>query len=85
MLFFGYQHLSNFLAHEALICIQEQDLLGLQKNCTQRLERTLKGIFIWTKEHRVQTRALSVFGERTSTLELQWTLGWIRYHKKFQL
>ncbi len=90
MIFFCYQHLTQFMAHETLICIQEQKKIKSMNRkpssaCIQRLERTIKGILLWTDRHRTSVQGENrPFGTQTAVLEIQWRLGWIQYQKIFR-
>lgn len=86
ILFFGYQHISNFLAHETLICIREQKTIqqaSRTPSCSSRLKKMLDHILLFTQQDAQNSVQIQPLGAGRSALFIRWSLGPFKFDKKY--
>lgn len=81
MLFFSYQHITQFLSHETLICMEEKQLLGQGRTCVFQMERSLKKMLLFTDGVQV----FCTTSLRSADFQVHWKIGVMTYQKKFSL
>jgi hypothetical protein len=90
MLFFSYQHISNYLAHETLICLQENQIrkkAASLNTCKSSLEKSLRATLLFAKIQPVEIKSARILNRHPSVdlkVDLKWTLGLFKYQKNFQ-
>ncbi len=86
MLFFAYQHISNFMAHETLICLDEYKSRAnshKQIQCEVRLKKILKRILFFTQPDAHEFAQINPMGNGRKNLQIHWRLGLFRFNKTY--